>query len=300
MADAFDRAIALIAGRQWGYITRAQLLAVGLSPSDIKYRVAIGRLIPLHAGVYAVGYVNRTPVARACAVVLACGDRAALSYGSAATLWGFNHYWDEPFEVTVAGACRRRAGIRVHRSRVLLRRDVTIQLGIRVTSPARTALDIAPRLSDKRLTRVVNDGLRGPHLHRDDLADVLVRNPTHPGARRLRRLANVAMKTPTNSPLEDDFLAFAKRYNLPKPVTDTYLLGYEIDVLYPEERVIVELDGYEFHSDRDSFERDRERDVVMLAADYVTVRITKRRMRSSPVREAARLNDILQARRRAA
>jgi len=300
MADAFDKAIALIAGPQWGYITRAQLLAVGLSPSDIKYRVALGRLIPVHAGVYAVGHVNRMPLARACAAVLACGARAALSHGSAGTLWGFNQYWDEPFEVTIAGSSRRRAGIEIHRSRVLLRRDVTTQLGIRVTSPARTALDIAPGLTDKRLTRVVNDGLRGPHLHHDDLADVLSRNPTHPGTRRLRRFVEIAAKTPTNSPLEDDFLAFARRYGLPQPVTDTYLFGYEIDVLYPEERVIVEVDSHEFHSDRDTFERDRKRDVVMLAADYVTVRITSERMHQQPEQEAHRMNAILHARRRAA
>lgn len=299
MADAFDKAIALIAGPQWGYITRAQLLAAGLTASDIKYRVALGRLIPVHAGVYAVGHVNRTPVARACAAVLACGDRAALSCGSAATLWEFYRYWDEPFEVTVAGSCRRRPGIRIHRSRMLLRRDVTIQLGMRVTSPARTALDIAPSLTDKRLTRVINDGLRGPHLHLDDLADVLGRNPIHPGTRRLRRFVEDP-RAPTNSPLEDDFVAFARRYGLPEPVTNTYLFGYEIDVLYPEERVIVEVDSYGFHSDRDSFERDRERDVVMLAADYLTVRITDKRMKESPQSEARRLLEILQARRRAA
>lgn len=299
MADVFDKAIALVAGPQWGYITRAQLFALGLSASDIKYRVAIGRLIPVHAGVYAVGYLNRTPIARACAAVLACGGRAALSHGSGATLWQFYKYWDEPFEVTVAGAGRRREGIKIHRSRVLLRRDVTIQLGVRVTSPARTALDIAPRLTDERLGRVINDGLRGPYLHRDDLADVVRRNPTHPGAKRLRRFVDDD-GAPTNSPLEDDFVEFARRYGLPEPVTNTYLFGYEIDVLYPAERVIVEVDGHRFHSDRDSFERDRERDVVMLAADYVTVRITKNRMKHAAVREASRLNTILQARRRAA
>jgi hypothetical protein len=292
--------VALLATRQHGYVTRTQLLAIGLTHDAIRHQIRVGWLIPVHAGVYAVGYVNRAPIARACAAVLACGDRAALSHGSAATVWEFNRYWDEPFEVTVAGSPRRRPGISVHRSGVLLRRDITRQLGVRVTSPARTALDVAPRLSDKRLIRVVNDGLRGPHLHLEDLADVLDRNPTHPGAKRLQRFVERASNTPTNSPLEDDFVEFARRHGLPEPVTDTYLFGYEIDVLYPEERVIVEVDGYDFHSDRDTFESDRERDVVMLAADYVTVRITKRRMKAAPVREAGRLNRILQARRRAA
>lgn len=83
-----EAAIALIAGRQHGYITRAQLLAVGLGRHAIAYRVEIRRLIQVYAGVYAVGYVRRTPEARACAAVLACGEKAMLSHGSAASLWG--------------------------------------------------------------------------------------------------------------------------------------------------------------------------------------------------------------------
>jgi very-short-patch-repair endonuclease len=219
-----------------------------------------------------------------------------LSHGSAASLWGFNRHWDEPFEVT-APSTRRRKGIKVHRCRTLARRDITRQLGIRVTTPARTVLDNAPRLTGKRLSRFVNGALRTPYLHAADLADVLNRNPNHPAARRLRRFVE---DPNTNSPLEDDFLEFARRYGLPTPVTNTHLLGYEIDVLYPRERVIVEVDSHEFHSDRDSFERDRKRDVVTLAAGYVTVRITDQRMKHDAEDEARRFHEILAARRKAA
>jgi hypothetical protein len=298
VAEAFDTLIAVLAGKQHGYVTREQLLALGVGPGAIKYRVKIGRLIPVYAGVYAVGYVQMTPVARAHAAVLACGEKAALSHASAASLWEFYKRWDMPFEVT-APSIRVRKGIKVHRSRTLTRRDVDCQLGIRVTSPARTVLDVAPRLNPKRLTRVVNDALRAPYLHLDDLADVLNRNPNHPGTKRLLAFVQDP-KAPTNSPLEDDFLEFARRYGLPTPVTNTYLLGYEIDVLYPRERVIVEVDSHLFHSDRDSFERDRKRDVVMLEADFITVRITDERMKREPEDEAHRLLAILEARRRQA
>lgn len=293
MAGAIDKAIVALAGRQHGYVNRTQLLKLGLAPQAIKWRVHTGWLIPVYAGVYAVGYAQRTPVARACAAVLACGDRAALSHGSAASLWGFHRYWDMPFEVT-APSIRVREGVKVHRSRVLARRDITRQLGIPVTTPARTVLDNAPRLTGKPLSRFVNGALRTPYLHVASLADVLNRNPNHPGADRLRRFTEGRA---TNSPLEDDFLEFARRYGLPKPVTNTYLLGYEIDVLYPRERVIVEVDGYDFHSDHESFERDRRRDVVTLAAGFVTVRITDERMNHEPEPEARRLLAILAARR---
>jgi very-short-patch-repair endonuclease len=85
---------------------------------------------------------------------------------------------------------------------------------------------------------------------------------------------------------------------LPEPVTNTILFGYEIDVLYPAERVIIEVDGYEFHSDRDSFGRDRKRDAVMLAHDYQTVRITAEHMEDDPEHEAQLLMAILDNRRR--
>ncbi|HET6864369.1 MAG TPA: type IV toxin-antitoxin system AbiEi family antitoxin domain-containing protein [Solirubrobacteraceae bacterium] len=288
-----EAAIALIAGRQHGYITRAQLLALGMGRHAITYRVEIGRLIAVYTGVYAVGYVRRTPEARACAAVLACGDKAALSHGSAASLWGFNKHWDEPFEV-IAPSTRRRKGIKVHRCRTVTRWDITRQLGIRVTTPARTVLDNAPRLAGKRLSRFVNDALRTPYLHAASLADVLNRNPDHPAAKRLLRFVE---DPKTNSPLEDDFVEFARRYGLPAPVTNTHLLGYEIDVLYPRERVIVEVDSHRFHSDRDSFERDRKKDAVMLEAGFVTVRITDERMEGEPEQEANRLLTILAGRR---
>jgi very-short-patch-repair endonuclease len=297
MADAIERAIAAVAARQHGYVNRTQLLAIGLGPAAIKHRVARGWLIPVHEGVYAVGHVNRMPVARAAAAVLACGERAALSHGSAASLWGFDKYWHLPYEVTVPGSHRRRPGIKVHRSRTLARRDVTKQFGIRATSPARTVLDRAPHLNDKRLTRMVNDALRSPYLHVPDLADVLDRNPTHPGTKRLRRFAQTA-RTPTRSPLEDDFLAFARRRGLPVPLINTDVLGYEVDVLFPAERVIVEIDSWEFHHLKSNFESDRDRDADMLAADYVTIGITHERLTQRPGPEARRLHTILEARRR--
>jgi len=189
-----------------------------------------------------------------------------------------------------------RSGIKVHRSIKLIRRDLDRQFGIPVTTPARTVLDVAPRLTTRRLTRVVNDARHANLLHLEDLADVLNRNPFHPGTKRLRPFEEHP-RNPSRSPLEDDFIAFVKRHGLPMPVTNTYLLGYEIDVLYPAERVIVEIDGYEYHSDRTSFRGDRKRDVVMLAAGYVTVRITDDRMKDDGAEEAERLQAILDQRR---
>jgi len=296
MADSPDRRIGALAARQYGYVTRKQLYGLGLRRRAIEYRITLGRLIAVHRGVYAVGHIPVGPIPRAFAAVLACGERAVLSHGSAATLWGFERYWEMPIEVTAPGL-RRRRGVVAHRSRVLTHDDITRELGVPVTTPERTILDIAPRLADKRLTRVINDGRHAGRVHLDALGDVLERNPTHPGTRRLRPFLE-SPRNPTRSPLEDKFLPFVERFGLPRPVTNTHLFGYEIDVLYPAERVIVELDGYQFHSDRASFRRDRRRDAVMLAEGVLTVRITEDRIDHDTAQEAERLHKILADRRR--
>ena len=172
-------AIAAIAARQDGNITRRQLLAIGVDDGGIAWRVKIGRLYRVFRGVYSVGRRPVSAYERAGAAVLACGPGAALSHSSAMALWGYWRNWDKPLEITVVGD-RRTAGIRVHRSTTLRRRDLTTQLGIRVTSPARTLIDMSPRLKDKALKRNVNNALNSLWLTEDQLAETLARHPTFP------------------------------------------------------------------------------------------------------------------------
>jgi hypothetical protein len=198
-----------------------------------------------------------------------------------------------PFEVTVDTA-RRRPGISIHRA-VLTREDIRRHLGIRVTSPARTVVDIAPRMTDKALTRAVNDLRIARRLTLDHLGDLVARLPRHPGASRVRALIETP-NGPTRSELEDTFAAFGVRFDLPPFEFNARAAGYEVDVLFPQQRVIVELDGYEFHRTREAFEKDRERDAVLLAAGFVVIRITWQRLTQAPEKEAERLWAILTAR----
>src|SRR5436305_6691507 len=173
MGDAIDRQIAALAKRQRGYVTRPQLMKWGRGEGAIRYRIRIGRLLPVYSGVYAVGHLPTLPQDRAVGALLACGPAAVLSHGSAATVWGIFKRWEMPFEVT-APTLHRRRGIRVHRG-ALQRRDIKTQLGIRVTSPARTLLDVAPRIRDKALRRAVNDLRRPGQLHLQQLEEILLR-----------------------------------------------------------------------------------------------------------------------------
>jgi very-short-patch-repair endonuclease len=104
-------------------------------------------------------------------------------------------------------------------------------------------------------------------------------------------------KGPTRSEFEDAFLAFIRRYALPTPLVNIRLNGYEVDALFPAHKLIVELDSWGFHGDRTAFATDRERDAHALLHGYATIRITWERLRDAPDREAARLREILSARR---
>jgi hypothetical protein len=293
--DHVDVRIAQVARRQYGYITTHQLLTLGLTRSGIAHRVSIGRLHRVYQGVYAVGTVPTLAIARAAAAMMACGLGATLSHGSALTLWGLWKRWDEPFEVTSRSRIRRKS-IRIHRSK-LDPCDVTRHHRFRVTTPARTLLDIAPRLRESSLRRLVNDARRAELLQLSDIRDVLARYPRHPGGQALTPFITKPTG-PTRSEFEDGFLDFCERFGLPQPLVNTRLAGYEVDALFPNERLIVELDGYEFHSDRYSFESNRDRDATTLAAGFATVRVTWERLTTQSQREASRLHTILEQRRK--
>jgi hypothetical protein len=286
-----DRAIGAVAAGQNGNITRRQSHELGLDGNAIDYRVRVGRLYRVFRGVYSVGRPAIAPQQRAAAAVLACGPGAALSHSSAMTLWGYWRQWDKTLEVTVVGD-RRTKGIRVHRSTTLRRRDITTQLGIRATTPARTILDMSPRLNDKSLRRLVKNALNSPWLTEDHLAEMLARHPTAPGARRIAKLIG-RDGTPERAGWEDEFPAFCAKHGLPAPIMGQPFRGYILDALFPAEKVIVELDGWDFHKGKIAFEDDRERDAEMLAHSHVTVRMTWDRIHERPRREARRLRKIL-------
>ncbi len=266
-------------------------MALGLGSAAIQYRVRARSLHRVHDGVYAVGHPPRTPIEKAAAAVLACGAGAALSHASAMALWGFSKRWPPSFDVTVQRD-RRPRGITVHVSRTLHGRDTTTHYGIRVTTPARTLSDSAPNLRDAALARAVNAALLSNYLTRSQLAEFLARHPN----KRLQPFVETT-DGPTRSQFEDAFLAFCERYALPRPRVNTIVAGREVDAYFEAERLIVELDGWNFHSSRASFESDRDRDADSLLEGIGTIRLTWERLIDKPEPEAERLREILRMRR---
>lgn len=282
------------AAKQHGVLTRAQLTEAGLNRNAISYRLRIGRLNRLHRNVYAVGHAAPAPLPRAMAAVLACGPGALLSHRSAAALWGIVAAWRGAVDVTARNTHRHR-GVRVHRSATLAARDGTVHFGIPVTTPARTLFDLAGVLDHAALTRAANEARIVCRVRPGDLEARVIHTPTHPASARLRRVID-HQDAPTRSAFEDAFLAFTERYGLPRPAVNQHVAGYEVDMLWRRERLIVELDGRRFHDQDRPFEHDREKDANLLVAGFAVVRITWRRLHHEPEREASRLRALLAAR----
>jgi hypothetical protein len=280
------------ARQQLGNISRVQLMALGLSKGGIEWRLRNGSLVIRYTGVYAIAPPRPDPTALIAAAIVAGGPTAVASHASAAWLWGFVPHFERPLEISLPTGDRRPRHILTHRCPSVRPCDVTRQHGVPTTRPARTALDIAPRLTKKQLTRLVNDARHEGNLRPAALQDVVERNPLHPGTKLLIPFAYDTAR-PTDSPFEDDFKAFVKKYGLPQPEYNFPLNGRRLDVYFPQHGVIVELDGWAFHNDQEAFEDDRERDTDHLDHDLITVRITKTRFDATPDHEAARLHRIL-------
>jgi hypothetical protein len=270
-----------------------QLVAVGLSDRAIHHRVRVGRLFRVYRGVYAVGRPPKTALEFASAALLACGPGAALGHGSGMALWGFWKVWPKPFEVTFFKGDRRPKHVKHHHPTGLTHEDIRRYNGLWVTSPARTLLDVAPVQTRKQRARAVSAARLSHHLKLRALRETLARFPNHPGTPLLLPLAQ-ATGNPTRSLQEDDFPSWCRRSGLPVPLLNEIIAGYEVDAVFLREKVIVELDSWDYHQDRYSFEVDRLRDSVTTAAGFVTVRLTQERWTPE---EADRLKKILDLRR---
>jgi very-short-patch-repair endonuclease len=295
-----EERLAALATRQHGVVSRAQLIALGVSSSAVARRVASGRLHTLHVGVYAVGHPILGLQGRLMAAVLACGRGAAVGYTSAAVLWDLQRTGSGPAHVLVpGGAGRGRSGIRVHRHPGLAPSEVTARAAIPVTTPARTILDLAATVSDRRLKRAL-DQAELQELTDYPALDALARaHARHRGATRLRRLLDSyeAGTARTRSDLEDAFLELCARHGLPRPLVNVELAtGLIVDFVFAPERVAVEADSWQWHRGRAAFERDRERDAILATRGYRTLRFTDRQVENDPRAVARALNAALTAR----
>lgn len=108
-----------------------------------------------------------------------------------------------------------------------------------------------------------------------------------------RSIAAAEVAPETRSELEDRFTDLCREHDLPRPLQNATVLGFEVDVLWPGARLVAELDGYAYHRHRAAFERDMSRDAALLAAGYRVLRLTQRRLAAEPAAVAMEIRRML-------
>jgi predicted transcriptional regulator of viral defense system/very-short-patch-repair endonuclease len=288
-----DARVASLASRQHGIVTARQLRALGVSPSALRYRVRVGRLHPVHRGVYAVGHRSVSHAGRYLAAVASIGAGAVLSHLSAAALWRLvRSDGDGAVDVAVTRSVRSRQGIRLHVVRSLAATNVTRAAGIPVTTPARTVVDLADVLGERALGRLVHEGEVQGIVSNAELREELRRVAGRRGAAALSALvADGPVRT--RSDLEDATYELLRRNGFPRPATNVHVPGVpdwvEVDFHFPGTSLVIEADGDQFHGTRWRRRMDARKQALLEAAGYRVIRLTWEQVTVDEAQTARRL-----------
>jgi very-short-patch-repair endonuclease len=255
-----------------------QLDALGVSRGSVTRWRTRGRLRRVHGAVYLFGGGELTDSGRFYAAQQAIGDDAAVGYFAAAALGNFWNGQTYPVDVVVPRRVSSRRGIRVHQVAELPPTAITVIDGIRVTTPARTILDLAGVVRlDWIFRRLVHEALVQKKLTIAELWDELERAPANvPGrARLMTEIADGAK--PTRSGYEDELVVILRRNDFPPFQTNAHPPGtpawVEVDVLFLEQRLVIEVDGDRWHETPWRRGLDARKQKIVGDAGYVVLRL---------------------------
>jgi len=274
-----DERIATIASAQHGAFTVAQAYRAGFTSDSVRRRRETRRWLAPYRGVYAIAGAPKTWEGSVSAAVLASGMGAAAAGPTAAAILGLIEQKSDDIHVLVAWTQRRRGrtGIALHRAD-LRRSDLRTVCGIRVTAPNRTLVDCAAVLTPNQLEAAIDAAL----FHGLTSAAALQRYVRErrlgrrPGIGRLHiRLADRDAGS-SHSRLERIFFQKLRESKLPKPARQFQVGPRFIDIGYPEQRTIIELDGRESRFSAADFRADRQRqnEIVLALPGWTLLRFT--------------------------
>jgi very-short-patch-repair endonuclease len=262
-----DLELARLAVRQHGQVRTDQLRACGLTKRMIATRAAKGRLWAGPRGVWSVGTPPLSDEARCAAAVLAVRG-AVLAGRSAAHLWGL---WRNvrSREVVIGKGARDREDVRVLQRR-LDPQDVTTLQGIPITTVARTLLDLAGEVSPEQLRKALARARVDHWLTDNALRDVLARHPRVRGTRRLGEALAGPMREESDLERRLSSLLGARR-DRPRPRSQVLIGADRCDFVWPEHRLVVEVDGPQHAGD---WAKDAAKDARLRAAGWTVLRFT--------------------------
>jgi very-short-patch-repair endonuclease len=167
--------------------------------------------------------------------------------------------------------------------------------GIPVTTVPRTIFDLAAVASRREVERALHEMETLRLTDSLSIQDLLKRYPGRRGSAILRVLLKDVTPTAgsTKNDFEELFVSLLDSHDLPRPRfnADVAVAGrfFSVDCLWPNERLIVELDGRAVHGTRQAFEADRERDRRLMIDGWRVMRVTWRQLRDQ---EAAIADDL--------
>ncbi|HEV2758046.1 MAG TPA: type IV toxin-antitoxin system AbiEi family antitoxin domain-containing protein [Acidimicrobiales bacterium] len=278
-----DRIIADIASAQHSVVTRAQLLERGVSTSALDRRLADGRLVRMHSGIYRPDGHPWSWHQTLVAAVLGAGPGAAASHRSAAFLHDLRGVAPRAEVSVVSRRSPRTVGVLVHRVMQLGSPDTAVVEGISCTQPARTLIDLAGVLRRAALETVLDDCLSRRLVsvqyvqRRLDSLGRQGRSGTGTLAELLAQRTGARPRT--QSEFERRLLLALDRRDLPVPRTqyEVALPGGRkafLDFAYPELQLGIEADSYEHHSSRTDWARDRTRNRLLTALGWRILPVT--------------------------
>jgi uncharacterized protein DUF559 len=260
--------------RQWNRVSLAQLEALGFTRGDVTYRVATGRLRAVHQAVFAGRPLIEDEHGRWMAATLTAPE-TYLSHASSAALHGF---WDRPRALEMVtrrgnGGPRRHDGLVVRRSLTLAGNTTTVD-GIPTTTPDRALIELASYLDRKGLARAVREALRIGATTRAGLLATTDRHGRRRGTRRLLLAVGRYAGLPilrARSGAEIEALIVLRDAERELPRLNYPVAGIEADLGWPDERLIIEIDGGPFHLD---VGEDTRKEAVWRAAGWTVRRLT--------------------------
>lgn len=276
--------VADLATTQGGAVSLDQLHDAGVSTRNASHHASDGRLHRIHRGVYTVGHRAISRHTHLRAAVLACGEGAVVSHGTAAAFHGLWDKFPALIDVTVpVEAGRKIDGVRCRRCRYPEPEEVEVRYGVAVTTVARTLVDLAGMVGMKTLRKTVG---RAAIRKKLDLqaVDLAIHNAKRRRGLKALELALVPYRTKdgkvpdVRSDFETLVLPELIEMGLPRPGCNVWLHiegeRFLVDFLWEQERVIVETDGRETHETPIAFQSDRRRDQFLAGAGYRVLRIT--------------------------
>ncbi len=266
--------------------TTAQATALGLSDRDLRNLLSARAIRRVLTGVYARCDLPDTVELRVAALALVTNPFTVVCDHTAAWVWGIDVYSYAELEIlppletwSIRGNARVRRKGCAGGNRDLAPRDIVMVDGVRVTSPLRTALDLACRLGRREALAALDAFMRAHSLTRDELLRELTRFFRRRGVVQARELVSVADPR-AESQGESWTRMEMVDHGLPVPDLQVWVHvdgvpTYRLDLAYPKHRVCVEYDGLEFHTGAAATNRDRQRRQWLRAHGWVVIVVDK-------------------------